>query len=264
MDALIEALGARAGMCVAVVGAGGKTTLCWRLTQALAAAGEQVIFTTTTRIWQPAEGAFDRLCLGSPDDVLRQLRSAANWQTACLAQGVEGQPDTAPVHDAAMPCVRTKLIGFSAEAIADLKTAFEDATLVVEADGARGLLVKAPGPHEPAIPPCTDLVCVLASLDAVGRPLDNQTVHRAARAAQLAGARLADPITPAMLGRLLTHPEGGLKGIPAAARRVAVLTQRAADAPLWVNALMAALREGGFERVVVLALRAAQPVLATS
>jgi probable selenium-dependent hydroxylase accessory protein YqeC len=108
-------------------------------------------------------------------------------------------------------------------------------------------------------------VCVLASLDAVGRPLDDQTVHRAARAAQLVGARLADPITPTMLINLLTHPEGGLKGIPAAARRAAVLTRRAADAcPLWAGALMAALRKGGFGRVVVLALRAAQPVLAAS
>jgi probable selenium-dependent hydroxylase accessory protein YqeC len=265
MDALIEALGMRAGMCVAVVGAGGKTTLCWQLTQALAAAGGRVVFTTTTHIWQPAEGAFDRLCLGPPDDVLRQIRAAADWRTACLAQGIEGQPDAAPIRDAAMPCVRTKLLGFPTAAIADLKTTLGDATLLVEADGARGLRVKAPGPHEPAIPPCTDLVCVLASLDAVGRPLDDQTVHRAARAAQLAGARLADPITPTMLINLLTHPEGGLKGIPAAARRAAVLTRRAADAcPLWAGALMAALRKGGFGRVVVLALRAAQPVLAAS
>jgi len=261
MDALIEALGVRAGMCVAVVGAGGKTTLCWQLTQALAAAGGRVVFTTTTHIWQPAEGAFDRLCIGPPDDVLRQIRAAADWRTACLAQGIEGQPDAAPIRDAAMPCVRTKLLGFPTAAIVNLKAALE-ATWLVEADGARGLLVKAPGPHEPAIPPCTDLVCVLASLDAVGRPLDDQTVHRAARAAQLVGARLADPITPTMLINLLTHPEGGLKGIPAAARRAAVLTRRAADAcPLWAGALMAALHRSGFERVVLLSPRAAHPLL---
>jgi hypothetical protein len=48
------------------------------------------------------------------------------------------------------------------------------ATWLVEADGARGLLVKAPGLHEPTIPPCADLVCVLASLDAVGRPLGTE------------------------------------------------------------------------------------------
>jgi uncharacterized protein GlcG (DUF336 family) len=47
MDALTTALGLRASMCVAVVGAGGKTTLCWRLAQALAAAEERAIFTTT-------------------------------------------------------------------------------------------------------------------------------------------------------------------------------------------------------------------------
>jgi probable selenium-dependent hydroxylase accessory protein YqeC len=260
-NALAEALGLRAGMCVAVVGAGGKTTLCWRLTQALAAAGERVIFTTTTRIWQPAEGTFDRLCIGPPDDILRRLCAATDWRTACLAQDIQGQPDAAPIREAAMPCVRTKLLGFPTEAIANLKAVLK-ATWLVEADGARGLLVKAPGLHEPAIPPCADLVCVLASLDAVGRPLDDQTVHRAARATQLTGARLAHPITPTMLINLLVHPEGGLKGIPAAAHRVAVLTQRAADAcPVWAGALMAALHRSGFERVVLLSPRAAHPLL---
>jgi probable selenium-dependent hydroxylase accessory protein YqeC len=264
MDALIEALGLRAGQCVAVVGAGGKTTLCWRLTQALAAAGERVIFTTTTRIWQPAKGAFDRLCVGSADQALRQLRAAADWRTACLAQAIEDLPDAAPVCEAAMPCVRTKLIGFPTEAIADLKAAL-GATWLVEADGARGLLVKAPGPHEPVIPPCADLVCVLASLDAVGQPLDERIVHRAERAAQLTGASLGSPITPTTLLALLTHPQGGLKGIPTSAQRVAVLTQRAAQG-LYPGAreVMAALMQRGFGRAVLLALRAAQPVLATA
>jgi probable selenium-dependent hydroxylase accessory protein YqeC len=262
MDALISTLGLRVGMCVAVVGAGGKTTLCWRLAQVLAATGERAIFTTTTRIWQPADGVFDRLCLGPLDEALRQLHAAVGWRTACLAQAVEGQPDAAPVYDAAMPCVRTKLVGFPAEAIAAIRAA-TSATLLVEADGARGLLIKAPGLHEPAIPPCADLVCVLASLDAVGCPLDGQTAHRAERIAQLTGASVAEPITPATLVTLLTHPEGGLKQIPASAQRVAVLTQRTAHAPLpFAPGTMTELRRRGFDRVLLIAPRADQPVLA--
>ncbi len=262
MDALTAALGLRAGMCVAVVGAGGKTTLCWHLAQALAASGERAIFTTTTRIWQPAAGAFDCLCLGPLDEALRQLRAAAGWRMACLAQAVEGQPDPSPIHEAAVPCLRTKLIGFPTEAVAAIKAA-TGATLLVEADGARGLLIKAPGPHEPAIPPCADLVCVLASLDALGRPLDDKVAHRAERIAQLTHTPLADPITPATLIALLAHPEGGLKHIPAAAQRVAVLTQRTVhiphpDAPR----TMAELRRHGFARVLLIAPRADQPVLA--
>jgi probable selenium-dependent hydroxylase accessory protein YqeC len=49
----LEALGISAGACIAVVGAGGKTTLCWRLVQELASLGQRAIFTTTTKIWQP-------------------------------------------------------------------------------------------------------------------------------------------------------------------------------------------------------------------
>ncbi len=59
MSDLLDALGVQPGNCVAVVGAGGKTTLCWRMVQALASRGERAVFTTTTKIWQPAAGAFD-------------------------------------------------------------------------------------------------------------------------------------------------------------------------------------------------------------
>ncbi len=102
--------------------------------------------------------------------------------------------------------------------------------LLVEADGARQRALKAPASHEPHLPisgldglPHTHLT--LAGLSALGKPLDDHHVHRPEIFARLSGLAPGAPLTVEALAVLLTHPQGGLKGIPKAARRVAVLTQ---------------------------------------
>ncbi len=263
--ALLAALGLRPGDCIAVVGAGGKTTLCWRLAQALTAGGEyRAIFTTTTRIWQPARGVFDRLCIGPAAAAAQTLNRAPEWHTACLAAAIDGASDATPVAGAGMPTVHTKLMGFAPDEICALRSSTRNASasILVEADGARGLHIKAPGEEEPVIPQCADVVCVLVSLDAIGRPLDERVAHRADRLAQLTQTMPGSVITPSLIITLLAHPSGGMKGIPQGARAVAVLTQRDEqrahpDAPQ----IAAALLECGFHHAVTIAPRAARPVL---
>ena len=52
---LKTALGLEPGEMVALVGAGGKTTTAWRLLRSCADSGEQAVFTTTTRVFQPKD-----------------------------------------------------------------------------------------------------------------------------------------------------------------------------------------------------------------
>ena len=261
---LLTALAIHPGDCVAVVGAGGKTTLCWRLSQALVTRGARVIFTTTTKIWQPAAGAFDLVHIGPIADFAPALGASATWRAACLASAIEGAPDPTPVGDAGMPTIQTKLIGFAPDAICELKAATQGmpVSVLVEADGARNLRIKAPGDGEPVIPACADVVCVLANLDAIGQPLDARVAHRAERLAQLTQTPAGSIITPSLIIALLTHPAGGLKGIPPGASRVAVLTQRDGRAPHpAAPQIMAALHARGFARTATIAPRAPQPVL---
>jgi molybdenum cofactor cytidylyltransferase len=250
MSDVLDALGVQRGDCVAVVGAGGKTTLCWRMVQAFAARGERVAFTTTTRIWQPAAGVFDRLVISPHPSPLPEGEGV--WRTACIASAIEGEPSSAQVAHAGMPTVRTKLIGFSPDDMCALYSTFHipHSTFVIEADGARGLLLKAPADYEPAIPPCANVVCVVASLDAIGRPLDERTVHRVERVARIAGARAGSAITAAMIVDVLSHPEGGLKNMPAHAQRVAVLTQRNAHSDE-AAPMLAQLRARSYHRAVL-------------
>ena len=237
------ALGVTSGDCVAVVGAGGKTTLCWVLVQHLAQTG-RVVFTTTTHIRRPAPGVFDVVRVGGEVSGTFEvpLTSPLPWRTACVASGIVGVADDTPLPESGMPVVHTRLKGLTGQQVCDLRSAFANpqspissrqspVSFVIEADGARGLWLKAPAEHEPAIPSCATAVCVVANLQVLGRPLDGRVAHRPKRIAALAGIAEGQPITPRVLVDTLTHPQGGLKGIPAQTRKVAVLMHPAGLPP---------------------------------
>jgi molybdenum cofactor cytidylyltransferase len=120
------------------------------------------------------------------------------------------------------------LEGTSLEGVHHLADHLQTA-LFLEADGARCLPLKAPADHEPVIPPWVNQVVVLAGLSGLGNPLDGAHVHRSAIFARLSGLEAGMTVdVPALVG-VLTHPQGGLKAIPAGARHVALLNQ--ADTP---------------------------------
>ena len=74
--------------------------------------------------------------------------------------------------------------------------------LLVEADGAKMLPLKAHAEHEPVIPECAKRTVCVVGIDGVGRPI-SQACHRAERFAQLADASTADATTPEMVARVL-------------------------------------------------------------
>ncbi len=242
---LAEAI--RGARVIALVGAGGKTSLAWRILQTRLSGGQRSLFSTTTHVLRPADGAFD-LGVVEPQagSALTRLMGGA-WRSAWAAAGIAG-PFTGD-RTGEMPTLPMKLRGYAPEALPAFLAL--DAALIVEADGALRRWLKAPAEHEPAIPGCADIVVCVACLDALGRPLGEPIAHRPERIAALTGARIGDPITPDMLARLLTSPDGGRKGIPAGARAIAALSRmRAARNP----GLEAALLRGGFSAVIDLDL----------
>ena len=85
-------------------------------------------------------------------------------------------------------------------ALSDLEGAAD--YLLVEADGAKMLPLKAHAEHEPVIPECAKRTVCVVGIDGVARPI-SQTCHRAERFARLAGASTADATTPEMVARVL-------------------------------------------------------------
>ncbi len=106
---------------------------------------------------------------------------------------------------------------------------YHSVPLLIEADGARQKPLKAWNEHEPPIPDFADQVIQVIGLSGLGKPLDEENVHRSEIFSELSGLNKGESVTSDAVIRVLTHPEGGLKNIPAKARRMVLLNQ--ADTP---------------------------------
>ncbi|MGM0604353.1 MAG: selenium cofactor biosynthesis protein YqeC, partial [Halobacteriota archaeon] len=191
-DSIVDAIGADRGV-TCVVGAGGKKTTLY----ALANAVDRAVLTTTVRI-PIFDGEVVRVVVG--DDPLAGLPTDDDAFPIGLAAGREGD----------------RYLGYAPDVVDEI-AARHDGPVLVKADGARTREFKAPGENEPQIPSSTRTVVPIASVQAVGEPLEERTVHRPDRVAALAGIERGDRITPETIATVLTHPDGGLKGIPPAA-----------------------------------------------
>jgi probable selenium-dependent hydroxylase accessory protein YqeC len=85
--------------------------------------------------------------------------------------------------------------------------------------------LKAPGNHEPVIPSVTTHLIPLVGIDALGRPLDEETAFRSERVAELSGAQLGGLITPHLIATVMTHPWGLMKGAPEGTKIVPVINK---------------------------------------
>ena len=216
-DALLPLLPGGEGL-VAFVGAGGKTSLLLHLARELEAEGRAVLVTTTTHLADPgAEGASAALIV-----FRRDLEHPAGPEEPA---GPEPRPGVTLLVTR-LADEPGKLKGIHPSRVAALKRTW--GLVLVEADGSRRLPIKAPASFEPAVPEGTDLVVGVVGLDALGRPMDERTVHRPERFAAVTGCAAGAPIGWDHVVALARHPEGLFKGAPG--RRVALLN-KADEAP---------------------------------
>lgn len=231
---------------VAFVGGGGKTSLMVALAAQLPG---RVVMTTTTRLFA------SQMSLAPAAirvDELASLGAALDAHGRCLIiSHIEGEK------------AGDKAIGVDPDLPARLLARPDVDDVLVEADGSRILTVKAPAAHEPVIPAGTTLLVPMAGLDALEGPLD-ELAHRPERVRALAGdAGLVDGrLTPAGLAQLLTHPQGGLKNAPEAARVIPFLNKAETGERLAAGRETARqmLAEPRVSRVVLGALRDPAPV----
>jgi probable selenium-dependent hydroxylase accessory protein YqeC len=247
---LADALGIRPGDVVALAGAGGKTTAMYRLAAELAQRDWRVLVTTTTKVWPP-----------QPDQVDGQFfaPNAAVAQKCLADMMVSGRR---LLMAAELDAAEGKLIGVSSDVLCSIAAAGLVDVILVEADGAKGRSLKAPARYEPVVPPCTTLLVPVAGLDAVGQPLSEAIAHRVERVSALTGLRPGEPITPAAVARVLTHPDGGLKNAPPTARIVILLNKADVRDRLRLGRETAQLILGGsrVEQVILAAVGTDEPV----
>ena len=209
---LIAALGLGPKEHLAVVGGGGKSTLCLALAEALKLAGAKVISSTTTKVWREEAQAFPRVVLcppggPGPDVVKKSLRESGSVFVGreFLENGkVDGIPWA--MADALFRAPWVEYV-------------------ILEADGAAGRPLKAPAAHEPVIPPSVTGVIAVMGLKALGKPLGPDIVFRTALFKKLTGLEEGDILNPERLARAFDEQAGLFKNAPVSARRVVFLNQ---------------------------------------
>ena len=160
----------------ALIGGGGKTTLLYALAEELRPLGT-VVLCTSTHIRVPERyppvtgGAVAIAAALAADGVI------------CAGTPAENGKLTAP------PVPFDELAS-----LADY--------VLVEADGSRGLPLKAHAPHEPVIPANAGNVILVAGADGFGKPV-SRVCHRPERWAALAGCAPDAAITPALEARVI-------------------------------------------------------------
>jgi molybdenum cofactor cytidylyltransferase len=245
---LLTAFDIKPGDLVAFVGGGGKTTAMFRLAEEIVAGGGRVVTTTTTRIFA-AQVALAPAHVAAGEAGLDGAGRAA--AEAALAQHghvlVTGAVDD----------TEGKALSVKPELVEALRGLPGKPTVLIEADGSRMRPFKAPAEHEPVIPPGTTLVVPVVGVDVLGAPLGPERVHRPALVAAIGGWQEGAPVTPELVARVLTHAEGGLKGVPPGARVVPLLNKVETDEALAGARAMAAQLLGAacIESVAIGAVR---------
>jgi probable selenium-dependent hydroxylase accessory protein YqeC len=209
---LIDALALRPKEHVALVGAGGKTTLLLALTRELAAARKKVIAGTTTKVWHSEAAQIESVHLIGCDESWREnlRRDLEKGRAVFLGVRILESGKVQGVD----PSLLDRLL---VEENADY--------ILIEADGSAGHPLKAPVQHEPVIPCSATLVMAVIGLEALGVPLTPEVVFRTDVFEKITGLGREETITSRCLSRLIGHPEGSFKGSPEFSRKVVFLNK---------------------------------------
>lgn len=171
----------------AIIGGGGKSTLLLRLGRELAAAGHKTLLCTSTHMLAPPGVPFS----GEPEQAARLLQSAP---LVCFgAKGEDGKLNQ----------------GAPMEALLSLAE-----YVLCEADGSKGLPLKAHAPHEPNVPRETKRLVYVAGLDGVGRTVA-EAAHRPALYAALLGVGEGHVVAPGDVVNAILAEGYGASGVGA-------------------------------------------------
>jgi probable selenium-dependent hydroxylase accessory protein YqeC len=209
---LIESLDLSEREMISLVGAGGKTTLMFRLARELFLEGKKVVTTTTTKILEPGSGETAFLFIHPDEDRIKRfvLQRLDQYHHITLArERLESG----------------KLKGVSSGLVNDLWSSREIDTIIIEADGAAGRPVKAPREKEPVIPSNTTLVVAILGVDGAGMELNEENVFQAERVSKMTGISMGKKITDEAMAALMTHSEGIFKGAPSSSKVIAFLNK---------------------------------------
>jgi probable selenium-dependent hydroxylase accessory protein YqeC len=207
-------IGFHAPELISLVGAGGKTSTMFGLAQELKAFGKKVLVTTTTNIAFSETSRADRLVIESSKDIY-SLSRVGPGTIVCLGRGMSND--------------NGKLKGIDPEFIDTIYQEHLFDYVVVEADGSRRRPIKAPAHYEPVIPRETTRVIGVIGLDAIGKTITEDYVHRPNLFCSLTGKKMGDTIDRKCFTDLILSEDGLFKNAPQKCKKYVVFNK--ADHP---------------------------------
>jgi len=211
------------GDVVAVAGAGGKTTLIYRLAAEARHSGLRVLVTTTTHMGTLPEATTGPVFIEADGDPMAGIERALSEGGLATVLGRRVRAD--------------KQAGVPPERVDELVRRAD--LVLVEADGARGRSLKTPAEHEPVVPRSTTVLLVVAALDALGQPLDEAHVHRLDRVAAAAGRAPGSTVDEDVIVAALRDPAGYPSRVPRGSRGAVFLNKAETEAALAAAARIA-------------------------
>lgn len=140
---------------ITIIGSGGKTTTMYYLAEKFVEKfNKNVLITTTTKIFYPENY---KVII---TDSIEKLKKISD-KIVVSGGGVTKE---------------NKIIPLDLEVLSDLRKYFS--LILIEGDGSKGKSLKGYADYEPVIPDFTDIVITIIGMDILGKPFNENYVHR--------------------------------------------------------------------------------------
>ena len=189
---------------IAVTGGGGKTSLMFALGRH-SAEYTFTLLTTTTKIFAPSPDVSPFEIVAGSDDLIRKINNTE---------------DLPSMMTAAKEMNGGKLLGYTPEEISCISSKSQVGRMIIEADGSRGLSLKAYEAWEPPVPAVTDCHFIVVGADIFTDPLSPANAFRFDIIKEKFSLQPGEMISFANCAALLSNREEYLKNSPEKAMRV--------------------------------------------
>lgn len=176
---------------ICFVGAGGKTTMMFKLAEELRC-GSKVLVTTTTKIYVPPKDKYDFIC--TDGEMLHKYTVMKENGIYVLGSGVNQE---------------AKVLGLNEKQLDELALHFD--YILIEADGSKEKQLKGWSEFEPVVYSKTTKTVGIIDIQSLGMLINEDKVHRSKIFCEITGADQGDTVKLEHLTKLIMHPQGLFK-----------------------------------------------------
>lgn len=184
----IQALGIDRGDVVCFAGAGGKTSLMFRLAEEARRLGVKVLVTTSTKILVPDVDQYDAL----------DLSGALFSPQAVVKPGIYVGGLPTPIDG--------KMTGVGMDLLSCQRKLFD--LVLIEADGAATKPLKGWNNTEPVIPPFATKTIGILDIQTIDCIICEALVHRLELFSEISGCKVGEPVSTDHLCKMILHNKG--------------------------------------------------------